>query len=62
MKRWPLIRKIKSWQEYLEKINATTGSYEDYMGMQDLLQVFGPDAVSSILNKDMEIVGNFSQR
>ena len=51
--------RIKSWQEYLEKINATTSSYEDYTGMQDLIQVFGADAISSIMNKDMGIVGDF---
>lgn len=51
--------KIKAWDEYAEKINKVTDSYEKFISMQDLIQVFGSGSIANILNKDEEIVSNF---
>ena len=50
---------IKEWEEYAEKIEKVNGSYEKYLGLQNLIEVFGVDAVSSILGKDESILGDF---
>lgn len=51
--------KIKAWDEYAEKINKVTDSYEKFISMQDLIQVFGSGSIANILNKDEEIVSDF---
>ena len=50
---------IESWEKYAEKIDRVTNSYENFMAMQDLIQVFGSTAIADILNKDEEIISNF---
>jgi chromosome segregation ATPase len=50
---------IESWEKYAEKIDRVTNSYENFMAMQDLIQVFGSSAIADILNKDEGIISNF---
>ena len=50
---------IRGWEEYADKINKVSDSYERLTGLQDLIATFGTDAVSKILSKDDDIVVNF---
>lgn len=50
---------IESWEKYAEKIDRVINSYENFMAMQDLIQVFGSTAIADILNKDEGIISNF---
>ena len=50
---------IRSWEDYADKINKVSDSYERLTGLQDLIQTFGTDAVSKLLNKDHNLVVDF---
>lgn len=50
---------IKEWEEYAEKIEKVNESYEKYLGLQNLIEVFGVDSVSAILGQDASILGEF---
>lgn len=52
---------IEAWDNYADKINKVTESYEKFIAMQDLIQVFGSGAISSILSQDEAIIGNFER-
>jgi chromosome segregation ATPase len=50
---------IRSWEDYADKINKVSDSYERLTGLQDLIQTFGTDAVAKLLNKDHNLVVDF---
>jgi chromosome segregation ATPase len=52
-------KQIETWEEYAQKIDRVSKSYEDLVAMQDFIQVFGADAITDLLNKDENILGTF---
>lgn len=50
---------IEAWDDYADKINKVTESYENFIAMQDLIQVFGSEAIANILSQDEAIISDF---
>ena len=53
---------IRSWEEYAEKIDKVSKSYENIIAMQDFFAVFGVDALNSVMSMDTSILDTFASK
>jgi len=53
---------IRSWEEYAEKIDKVSKSYENIIAMQDFFAVFGADALNSVMSMDTSILDTFASK
>lgn len=58
----PIDEQIKSWTKYAENIDKVINSYENLISMQDFFEVFGNDALSSVLSMDTGILDTFQTK
>ena len=58
----PIDEQIKSWTKYAENIDKVINSYENLISMQDFFEVFGSDALNSVLSMDTGILDTFQTK